>query len=386
MGTGPSLTTDNNNGALFKISKNLVKKGVNPCGAKKGVCSHICLLAPRPKAHTCHCPDGIKLLHDGKTCKNHRMSYIHKPHLQPLEHGTPFQLLRTRAKAHPNKEAFVFRDTTKHRVPITFQEYDSKSQSFAAGLLQIGLTRGDRVLLMVPSCPEFVFLHMALNRIGAIVIVDEEVEDLHPVIESIKDLACVISKTDYHVPLGQRVLNKIRSKLDQNEHFKAVLIGSEVDLLQHNRVYSYDDLFKMAEKNPESHALLQKAEDKVLMDDPFIVMFTSGSTAAPKPIEYSNHAFVNGGIKDGSSMNMTEYSILFNDSPFDWMPGMGIGISTVITLGSTLVAFPPKVGFKGGFTSTIMETMAEEACTHCFVLPYFLVDLVLRDIRGLGSK
>ncbi|KAK3755593.1 hypothetical protein QZH41_017588, partial [Actinostola sp. cb2023] len=44
------------------------KKGVNPCRAKKGGCSHICLLAPRPKTHTCHCPDGIQLLHDGKTC------------------------------------------------------------------------------------------------------------------------------------------------------------------------------------------------------------------------------------------------------------------------------------------------------------------------------
>ncbi|KAK3753485.1 hypothetical protein QZH41_006188 [Actinostola sp. cb2023] len=131
--------------------------------------------------------------------RNHRMSYIHKPRVQPLEHRTPFQLLSIHAEAHPNKEAFVFRDTTKNRIPITFQEFQSKSESLAAGLLQIGLSRGDRVLLMVPSRPEFLFLYMALNRIGAIAIIDEE--DSHPTIKSIKNLACVISKTDYKLPL-----------------------------------------------------------------------------------------------------------------------------------------------------------------------------------------
>ncbi|KXJ20847.1 Prolow-density lipoprotein receptor-related protein 1 [Exaiptasia diaphana] len=45
-------------------------KGINPCGSNNGGCSHICLLAPRPKTHTCHCPEGMELLSDGKTCNN----------------------------------------------------------------------------------------------------------------------------------------------------------------------------------------------------------------------------------------------------------------------------------------------------------------------------
>jgi hypothetical protein len=32
------------------------------CQVKNGGCSHLCLLAPLPKGHTCACPIGIKLL------------------------------------------------------------------------------------------------------------------------------------------------------------------------------------------------------------------------------------------------------------------------------------------------------------------------------------
>uniref|UniRef100_A0A8C7Z4T7 Low density lipoprotein receptor-related protein 4 n=1 Tax=Oryzias sinensis TaxID=183150 RepID=A0A8C7Z4T7_9TELE len=40
----------------------------NPCAADNGGCSHLCLLAPAPKAFSCGCPTGVNLQMDGKTC------------------------------------------------------------------------------------------------------------------------------------------------------------------------------------------------------------------------------------------------------------------------------------------------------------------------------
>uniref|UniRef100_A0A8C6LAN2 Low density lipoprotein receptor-related protein 4 n=1 Tax=Nothobranchius furzeri TaxID=105023 RepID=A0A8C6LAN2_NOTFU len=40
----------------------------NPCAVNNGGCSHLCLLAPAPKASSCSCPTGINLQSDGKTC------------------------------------------------------------------------------------------------------------------------------------------------------------------------------------------------------------------------------------------------------------------------------------------------------------------------------
>ncbi|KXJ28618.1 Acetyl-coenzyme A synthetase [Exaiptasia diaphana] len=106
--------------------------------------------------------------------KIRKMSYIHIPHDRPLEHRTAFQILKTHAKQHPSKEALVFRNEKLNRVSITFQEYDTRSSYLAAGLLEIGVGRGDRVLVLLPPCVEFVLFHMALNRIGAVTIAPEE--------------------------------------------------------------------------------------------------------------------------------------------------------------------------------------------------------------------
>ncbi|OCT83711.1 low-density lipoprotein receptor-related protein 4 [Xenopus laevis] len=40
------------------------------CFIDNGGCSHICLLAPNPKGHSCACPTGVNLLSDGRTCSS----------------------------------------------------------------------------------------------------------------------------------------------------------------------------------------------------------------------------------------------------------------------------------------------------------------------------
>uniref|UniRef100_A0A3Q3IDS7 Low-density lipoprotein receptor-related protein 4 n=1 Tax=Monopterus albus TaxID=43700 RepID=A0A3Q3IDS7_MONAL len=48
----------------------------NPCAVKNGGCSHLCLLAPAPKASSCACPTGINLQTDGKTCMPGMNSFL----------------------------------------------------------------------------------------------------------------------------------------------------------------------------------------------------------------------------------------------------------------------------------------------------------------------
>uniref|UniRef100_A0A8D0BEN1 Low-density lipoprotein receptor-related protein 4 n=1 Tax=Salvator merianae TaxID=96440 RepID=A0A8D0BEN1_SALMN len=46
------------------------------CTDNNGGCSHLCLLAPYPKSHSCTCPTGINLQPDGKTCLPGMTSFL----------------------------------------------------------------------------------------------------------------------------------------------------------------------------------------------------------------------------------------------------------------------------------------------------------------------
>lgn len=42
----------------------------NPCGIDNGGCSHLCLMSPHKPFYQCACPTGVKLLENGRTCKD----------------------------------------------------------------------------------------------------------------------------------------------------------------------------------------------------------------------------------------------------------------------------------------------------------------------------
>uniref|UniRef100_A0A8C2K8U2 Low density lipoprotein receptor-related protein 4 n=1 Tax=Cyprinus carpio TaxID=7962 RepID=A0A8C2K8U2_CYPCA len=66
--TLPSLTCLHSFCFLSKVQ--------TPCSVNNGGCSHLCLLAPAPKASSCACPTGINLQADGKTCTHAMNSFL----------------------------------------------------------------------------------------------------------------------------------------------------------------------------------------------------------------------------------------------------------------------------------------------------------------------
>ncbi len=53
---------------------------------------------------------------------------------------------------------------------ITFYELDRIASSFGNALKRKGISRGDRVVVMLPNCPEFVISYMGIVSIGAVVV------------------------------------------------------------------------------------------------------------------------------------------------------------------------------------------------------------------------
>src|SRR6266498_3268500 len=71
-------------------------------------------------------------------------------------------------RLYPNKVALEFIDPPLQRV--TYAELDQLVQQTASYLQSLGLQPGDRVALQLTKCLEFILLHLATVRLGAITL------------------------------------------------------------------------------------------------------------------------------------------------------------------------------------------------------------------------
>jgi 2,3-dihydroxybenzoate-AMP ligase/mycobactin salicyl-AMP ligase len=75
-------------------------------------------------------------------------------------------ILDRTADVFPNKEALV-----DDRVRLTYSELRNKVDHTALGLMNLGIEKGDTVLLQLPNWVEYVYSYFALQKIGGIPVV-----------------------------------------------------------------------------------------------------------------------------------------------------------------------------------------------------------------------
>ncbi|KXJ28517.1 Acetyl-coenzyme A synthetase [Exaiptasia diaphana] len=182
----------------------------------------------------------------------------------------------------------------------------------------------------------------------------------------VPDLACIIPRVNPSNFIdNDKVVNEIKEVLNQKMLKAVVLVDSDADeqLLGHFKVHTLERLYGIGKENPESAANVRNAEAKVQMDDPCLVIFTSGSTSRSKPIEYTHSAYVNGVLANINCLRLSKDSIFFFDTVFDWVTGISFCIGSCIVQGLTYVAFPAKAGLDSNHLFTIVRIMAEESVT-----------------------
>ncbi|HWV81817.1 MAG TPA: dicarboxylate--CoA ligase PimA [Hyphomicrobiaceae bacterium] len=83
----------------------------------------------------------------------------------PIEVGTLPALLARAVARYGEKPAFEYRERK-----ISYREFGRRVDALAAGLLRLGIAKGDRVALYLPNCPAQPASLFAVVRIGGIVV------------------------------------------------------------------------------------------------------------------------------------------------------------------------------------------------------------------------
>ncbi|MBR6378446.1 MAG: AMP-binding protein [Fibrobacter sp.] len=180
------------------------------------------------------------------------------------------------AKEEPKREALVWCDDEDESHIFTFKDLSLASQRTANFLVEQGIVKGDRVMLILRRRYEFWFFLLALHRVGAIAIPATNMlaaEDLEYRFKA-ADVKMVVT---YDEPALQKEVDKAKAKCPSVE--KLVTVGQTA---RQNWVSFYDDyeIFPAHFPRPEGDAATHN-------DDIMVVYFTSGTSSNPKMVAHT---------------------------------------------------------------------------------------------------
>ena len=225
-------------------------------------------------------------------------------------------IIEDKARQYPDHVVFQFRDD-----PISLGELNEGINKAANGFLALGIKHGDKVALMLPNCPEFLFAWFGLNKIGAVEV---------PINVALKGagLAYQIDQSDSVVLIADtEYLDRLE---DVAENLKTVnhvifLVRGEGD----QSLPDWKGLEKLTFPELMDHSSASP-DVKVHYSDLATILYTSGTTGVSKGVMFSNHYWYDIWSESVQYSRYTEDDVLYTGLPFFHGNAQGITIGPAI--------------------------------------------------------
>ncbi len=193
---------------------------------------------------------------------------------------------------------------------ITYRELHAQVCKMANVLLDLGVTKGDRVVLYMPMIPEAAYAMLACARLGAVHSVVFAGFSPDALSARINGCGAKVVVTADHAPRGGKA-TKLKSNADEAllhtpDNVKLLVIkrtGGQTTWTE-GRDFDYNAL---AEEASDSCAPAE-----VSAEDPLFILYTSGSTGQPKGVVHSSAGYL-----VFASMTM-EYVFDYHDGDVFW--------------------------------------------------------------------
>lgn len=286
------------------------------------------------------------------------------------------------AAKNPDKAATIF-----FGAELSYRSMLSQVEAITGYLQQVcNVQKGDRVVLMMQNCPQFIIAYNAILSAGGIVIPINPMNVTDEMRHYINDSGAVCAITSQEntskaIPLLEETpLTKVISAT--YSEFLPESIQYEIDAVFTEDTLTFDceDVVLWQDVLTEN---LPVIDVSVSGEDDCMIIYTSGSTGAPKGCLHThnsaNSCITYAGLWTETSENAVALAVV----PFFHVTGLQLVVNMTIKMGGTVVILPR-------WNAESAATMIEQyQCSHWINVPVMVIDMVNnakameRDISSL---
>ncbi|XP_006166258.1 acyl-CoA synthetase family member 2, mitochondrial isoform X1 [Tupaia chinensis] len=307
------------------------------------------------------------------------LSYIQGRTRMRLISKTVGRCLDATAQRVPDKDALI---VLQENVRLTFAQLKEEVDKAAAGLLSIGLCRGDRLGMWGPNSYAWVLMQLATAQAGIILVSVNpayQAMELEYVLRKVGCKALVFPK-QFRTQQYYNILKQICPELEQAQ--PGALKSQRLPDL--TTVISVDDPLPgtllldevvAAGSTEQQLAQLRYTQQFLSCHDPINIQFTSGTTGSPKGATLSHYNIVNNSNMIGERLRLgkkkPEESRVILPSPLYHCLGSVGGTMVCVMHGATLILSSPIFDGKKA-----LEAVSKERGSFLYGTPTMFVDIL----------
>jgi fatty-acyl-CoA synthase len=304
------------------------------------------------------------------------LSYVRGTTDTPLSDATIGAFLRETATRFPERPAVVFRE---QGIRWNWREFAEEVDVLAAGLLAIGVGKGDRVGIWSPNRVEWLLTQFASARIGAVLVNINPAYRLAELEYALNKVGCkaIVAaesfKTSKYLEMLQALAPELADARPGDLHaaklpeLRAVIRMCDSET---PGMLNFSELIELGRERLEQNgrAELDAIGATLHADEPINIQFTSGTTGNPKGATLTHRNVVNNGRFIAAAMRLGEADSLCIPVPLYHCFGMVLAVLACVSVGANMVfpgeAFDPRA---------TLEAVSEEQCTALHGVPTMFI-------------
>ncbi|MFC2158707.1 AMP-dependent synthetase/ligase [Acidobacteriota bacterium] len=257
------------------------------------------------------------------------------------------QMVLNTIKSYPKSDFMMYKKDGAY-IPISTEEFGDKVKYISLGLRALGLSRGDKVILLADNSPNWVMTDLATQCQGGIIVpiyTSLIPHQIKYIIED-SDASIVICSCD---ELWAKV-NAIKDQLPQVKHY--ITFQDEAP----EGVTTLDELIERGKAlDKEDPELFEKSIQSIKPDDVASIIYTSGTTGIPKGVLLTHNNFISNLTTVGGLVEFSEKDTVLSFLPLSHVlermvtftyvyKGCSIGYAESLeTLGENLLEIRPHI-------------------------------------------